>query len=190
MSSFKKIIKSDLYRHGQLIGLRGFLRGWFRPGFRYTFIFRLLTSQNNTFPFRFLLRLLRRRYRFKYGFEIDLNAKIGEGFYLSNHCGTIVIGPVQIGKYCNVAHLVTIGRAYRKGELGRPTIGDRVWVGTGSVLVGKITIGSNVIVAPNSFVNIDVPDNSIVMGNPAKIISKDNPTRYYINDILHEGNDG
>lgn len=120
----------------------------------------------------------------KYGFEIDLNAKIGEGFYLSDHCGPVIIGPVKIGKHCNIAHNVTIGRAYKNGVLGRPTIGDRVWIGTGAVLVGNIIIGSNVLIAPNSFVNVDVPDNSIAIGNPAKIVRKDNPTRYYINYIL------
>jgi serine O-acetyltransferase len=56
-------------------------------------------------------------------------------------------------------------------------------VGPGAVLVGKITVGSNVMIAPNSFVNFDVPDNSLVLGNPGKIIPKENPTRNYINDI-------
>ncbi len=90
-----------------------------------------------------------------------------------------------MGKNCNVNHSVTIGRAYKNGETGRPTIGDYVWIGTGSVLVGGITVGNNVLVAPNSFVNFDVPDNSLVIGNPGKIISKDNPTKYYINHVLN-----
>ena len=70
--------------------------------------------------------------------------------------------------------------------MGRPTIDDYVWIGTGSVLVGNIKIGKNVLIAANSFVNFDVPDNSIVIGNPGKIISKENPTRYYINNVLNK----
>lgn len=135
-------------------------------------------------PFRFLLKLIKRHYRFKYGFEIDLNARIGEGFYLSEHLGKVVIGPVKIGDHCNIAHGVTIGRAYKKGKIGRPTLGNRVWIGTGSVLVGGITVGSDVMIAPNTFLNIDVPDNSVVIGNPARIIPKSNPTRHYIDFIL------
>ena len=64
---------------------------------------------------------------------------------------------------------------------GRPTIGDNVWIGAGTIIVGKIHIGDDVLIAPNSFVNFDVADHSIVIGNPGKIIPKQNPTRDYIN---------
>ena len=53
--------------------------------------------------------------------------------------------------------------------------------GANAVIVGKINIGNNVLIAPNSYVNFDVPDNSIVIGNPGKIIHKDNATEGYIN---------
>ena len=58
-----------------------------------------------------------------------------------------------------------------------------VWMGTGSVIVGNITINDNVLIAPNSYVNFDVPSHSLVMGNPAKIIPRENPTESYINHI-------
>lgn len=186
MPSLIRTIKADLLRHGGLKGFKGFLRGWFQPGFRYMLIYRLISAQKKWSPFRFVLKLLRRRYRFKYGYEISLEAQIGEGFYLSDHCGPVIIGPITIGKYCNVAQSVTIGRSHTKGAVGRPTIGDRVWIGAGAVLTGKITIGSNVMIAPNTFLNVDVPDNSVVIGNPAKIISKENPTQHYIVYILPE----
>jgi serine O-acetyltransferase len=57
-----------------------------------------------------------------------------------------------------------------------------VWIGTGAVLVGNIQVGPNVMIAPNAFVNFDVPPHSIVIGNPGKIISKQNPTKNYINN--------
>lgn len=180
------IIKADLFRHAGLSGVMGFLRAWYKPGFRYTFLFRRITEMNRYSPLRLFYKFLRRRYRFKYGYEIDLAAQIGEGFYLSDHCGPVIIGPIKIGKHCNIAHSVTIGRTHKYGERGRPTIGDRVWIGSGCVLAGKITIGSNVMISPNSFVNFDVPDHSIVIGNPGKIISKENPTEYYITYILGE----
>jgi len=187
MSSLTRTISADLYRHEKYKGFSGLIKGWFKFGFRYTLVFRLIGSQKKSSPFRFFLKLLRRRLRIKYGFEIDLDAKIGEGFYLTDHIGYVIIGPVTIGKYCNVSHGVTIGRAYDKnGVAGRPVLGDRVWVGTGAVLVGKITIGNNVMIAPNTFLNIDVPDNSIAIGNPVKIISKENPTKLYINNVLED----
>ena len=175
-----------MYRHEGLTGLNGFIKGWYIPGFRYTYIFRKVSRHSRFSVPGIFYRLLKRRYRFRYGFEIANDAKIGEGFYLTGHCGPVIIGPITIGKNCNISHSVTIGRSYRGGILGRPTIGNRVWIGPGSVIVGKITIGSNVLIAPNSFVNFDVPDNSLVIGNPAKIISKDDPVKNYITDIIEE----
>jgi len=186
VKSLKEIINSDLYRHEGLSGFKGFLRGWYKPGFRYTWCWRVITGKKLPYPLYLILRIYKRLLRFRYGFEISNEARIDEGFYLTDHIGPVVIGPVEIGKYCNIAHNVTIGRAYKDGDTGRPTIGDRVWIGAGAVLVGKINIGSNVMIAPNAFLNTDVPDNSVVIGNPAQVISKDNPTKYYINYILNE----
>jgi serine O-acetyltransferase len=53
---------------------------------------------------------------------------------------------------------------------GVPTLLDNVHAGGGSFVVGGITLGNNVTVGANSFVNKDVPDNAIVAGSPAKII--------------------
>jgi serine O-acetyltransferase len=53
--------------------------------------------------------------------------------------------------------------------------------GTNAVVVGGITIGNNVLIVPNSYVNFDVPPHSVVIGNPAKIIPTSNATKDYIN---------
>jgi len=182
------IIQADLYRHGGLTGCRGFVKAWFYPGFRYTWLFRKSSQYQKKSFIGIFVRILLKRYRFKYGFEINPQAKIGEGFYLTSHCGPVIIGPVEIGRYCNVAHSVTIGRSRAGKRKGSPVIGEFVWVGTGSVIVGKVRIGSNVLIAPNSFVNFDVPDNSLVIGNPGKIIVKDNPTKDYIHYIFKNDN--
>lgn len=181
-----RTIKADLYRHKGYTGIKGFLKGWLFPGFRYTYVFRKSEKYKKNFVCKIFYKYLKRRYRIKYGFEISANAQIDEGLYLSSHPGHIIIGPITMGKNCNINHSVTIGRAYKDGKVGRPTIKDYVWIGTGSVLVGNITIGNNVLIAPNSFVNFDVPDNSLVIGNPGKIISKNNPTKNYINNVLNE----
>lgn len=48
-------------------------------------------------------------------------------------------------------------------------------------IIGGIKIGNNVLIAPGAFVNFDVPDNSIVLGNPGRIIPRlSSPTRKYI----------
>lgn len=114
--------------------------------------------------------------------QIPYNAKIGNGFYIG-HNGRIIINPgTIIGKNCNIATGVTIGQENRGKRKGTPTIGDNVWIGTNSVIVGNIKIGNDVLIAPLAYVNFDVPDHSIVIGNPGKIFHKENATAGYINN--------
>lgn len=176
-------IKRDLYRHGGLAGVKGFLRGWFIPGFRFMFLLRKAAAVERFSLRGVCYRWLLRHYSYKYGYQIAVGTQIGEGFYIG-HFGLLVISPAaKIGKFCNVAHGVTIGRANR-GELkGAPTLGDKVWVGANAVVVGNVKVGSNVLIAPGSFVNMDIPDNSLVLGNPARIIQKDDATEGYVENI-------
>ena len=117
---------------------------------------------------------------YKYGFQIG--GKIGKGFFIG-HFGTIVSNTETIiGENCNIAHLVTIGVTRRGPKAGAPIIGNEVWIGTGATLVGKILIGDNVLIAPGAYVNFDVPDNSIVIGNPGIIKPVKDATEGYINN--------
>ena len=49
--------------------------------------------------------------------------------------------------------------------------------------MGNVHIGNDVMIAPNAFVNIDVPDHSVVVGNPCMIHHKDNATKGYLGEI-------
>ncbi len=179
----KEIIKADLYRYG---GLTNISKGKKNPGFQFMFYLRKASKYKRFSALGIYYGLIVKRLSYKYGFQIPITTSIGEGFYIG-HFGTIVINKdSKIGKNCNIAHLTTIGQANRGAHMGCPNIGNNVWIGTGSVIAGKINIGNNVLIAPNSFVNIDVPSNSLVIGNPAKIIKKENATEGYINNILRE----
>ena len=64
---------------------------------------------------------------------------------------------------------------------GVPTIGNRCQIGANAIIVGGIQVGNDVLIAPGALVNFDVPDNSIVIGNPGQIITKEqSPTTKYI----------
>ena len=91
---------------------------------------------------------------------------------------------VSIGRNCNVYNGVTIGKEKRDLREGNPVIGDQVWIGANAVIVGKIKVGNDVMIAPGAFVNFDVPDHSIVLGNPARIIHKENTTEGYIKNLV------
>ena len=179
------LIKQDLYRVIPApYSFTNLLKGLRSKGFKYMFVIRLLKNSKNGIK-KFFLRIILRLLTYRYGFQIPFQTEIGGGFYIG-HFGTIVISiNATIGKNCNIAHNVTIGAARGK-RAGAPKIGNLVWMGTGSVITGNITIGDNVLIAPNAFVNADIPSNSIAMGNPAQIIKKDNPTEFYINNIITE----
>jgi serine O-acetyltransferase len=180
------LIEADLFRYGGLTGTKGFLKGLTIPGFRYIYFLRKVSASKRLSLRWIFFNFLKNRYSYKYGFQIPSSTEIGAGLYIG-HFGTIIInGKTKIGKNCNIAHSVTIGQANRGKLKGYPIIGDNVWVGTGSVIVGNIKIGSNVLITPNSFINIDVPDYSIVIGNPCKIIKKDNPCEGYIEYTLEK----
>lgn len=130
--------------------------------------------------------MLLNHYQYKYGFQILPNTKIGKGLYIG-HLGPVVInGQAELGENCTLGNVVTIGQTNRGERAGCPKIGDNVWIGTGAVVVGKIDIGDNVLIAPNAFVNFDVPSNSIVAGNPAVIKQHENATESYIKYAYHE----
>lgn len=115
-----------------------------------------------------------------YGFQIPIGTKIGRGFRIS-HFGDMGINhEAIIGKNFNISPGAHVSYADGKRR-GVPTIGDNVILNINSVIVGNVSIGNNVLIAPNTFVNFDVPDNSIVIGSPGKIIPRDSsPTRKYI----------
>jgi serine O-acetyltransferase len=175
----------DLYRYNNRRGLFQLLLYSVRSaGFRYTLYLRLYEKSR----IKVLYRLLLWRCGVRHGIQIGCNnAKIGKGFYLGHHgFGVIINNAAIIGENCNIAQGVTIGQISIGHKKGCPTIGNKVWIGANAVVVGKITIGDNVLIAPLSYVNFDIPDNSLVIGNPAKIISKQNATEGYINNILSE----
>lgn len=87
---------------------------------------------------------------------------------------------MTIGDNCNLHKGCTIGRENRGKREGSPTIGNCVSIGINSTVIGKISIGNDVMIAPNSFVNFDVPDHSVVIGNPGIIHHKENATEGYI----------
>lgn len=106
--------------------------------------------------------------------------------YIGHAYGITVNDKVVIGQNCNIHKGVTIGRENRGIREGVPTIGNRVWIGINATVVGKITIGDDVLIAPNTYLNCDVPSHSVVIGNPARIISRKKTTEAYINNIFGE----
>ena len=100
------------------------------------------------------------------------------------HAYNITVNPdTVIGDWCNLHKGVTIGQQNRGRLKGSPTIGNKVWIGVNATIVGNVIIGNDVLIAPNSYVNCDVPSHSVVLGNPCQIHHRDNATEGYIINI-------
>lgn len=110
--------------------------------------------------------------------------KIGEGFYIG-HWGQIFISSqAVIGDNCNISQGVTIGVSNRGDNIGAPVIGDRVYIGPGVKIFGKVTIGNDVAIGANAVVTKDIPDNSVAVGIPARVISTEGSHGYIQNIII------
>lgn len=169
-SKYREIFKKDSIRHGLS-----------PAGHRLRFLYALRAARFSTSTFT------RAYYSFKckiftalYGLEISSETEIGEGFRI-DHAYDITINPkAVIGRNCTLHRGVLIGCEARGKRKGCPVIGNKVWIGANAVIVGKVRIGDDVIIAANSFVNRDIPSHSIVVGNPCTIHHKENATEGYI----------
>ncbi len=122
------------------------------------------------------------------GVELPFSAKIGGGLYIGHPFAITVNPAVKMGRFCCIHKGATLGQENRGTRKGAPTIGNKVWIGINAIIVGNVTIGDDVLIAANSFVNCDVPSHSVVYGNPCIIKHRDNATEGYIakRDIFNE----
>ena len=173
MSKFSGYYNADLGRYSR------------KPGF-YLRVFHYLYRQVSFTSFRPLQLLYKVMYRLwanRRGLEISGLNPIGRGLYLG-HAYNITINPnAKIGRNCNIHKGVVIGQTNRGKNAGTPTIGNQVWIGINAAIVGNITIGDDVLIAPNSYVNVDVPSHSVVFGNPCIIKHRDWATEGYICNV-------
>lgn len=148
---------------------------------RFQVYFRKTQEANNKLS-KLINKILFTYYRRKNHIEMSPDLDIGEGFYVGHPYCITFNSDVKIGNNVNIHKGVTIGQENRGERKGTPVIGDEVWIGINSTIVGAIHIGNDVWIAPNTFVNRDIPDHSIVFGNPCIIKHRDNATEGYINN--------
>lgn len=100
-------------------------------------------------------------------FSISATTKIGKSVWIAHPYATI-LNAETIGDNFSCIHCTTLGATNK----GRPTIGDNVSLGANVTIIGNVHIGNNVTIGAGSVVVKDIPDNSIAVGNPAKVIKR------------------
>lgn len=124
-------------------------------------------------------------YAKKYGLEISPQACISGGLYLGHPYNITVGSNCILGTNINLHKGCTIGSTSGP-RWGSPVLGNNVWIGINATVIGKIKIGDDVLIAPNAYVNFDVPSHSVVIGNPGIIHHKKNATNYYIENVVKD----
>ena len=175
MPTFREIYEADMARYGEA-GANAYIRRLLRY---------LRKTQTAADPLtRNIYRVLYKRQCEKHGIEIPWTTSIGKGLYLG-HAYNITVNPAaQIGSNCNLHKGVVIGQTNRGSKKGAPVIGNRVWIGVNAAVVGAVTIGDDVLIAPNAYVNCDIPPHSVVYGNPCVVKAETNATLSYIENTI------
>jgi serine O-acetyltransferase len=97
--------------------------------------------------------------------------------------GIFIAGGAQLGRNCVIFQHVIIGSNPMpfSSTLGSPTIGDNCYIGAGATITGNVTIGDNCRIGANCTVFSDIPDNSIVVTDKPRVITKDSRliNKYY-----------
>ncbi|GFE85452.1 serine O-acetyltransferase [Steroidobacter agaridevorans] len=156
----RKAIRAVLREYG-LQALMGYRLGRF-----------LLRSRRKPYlwpvlPFRWLFYFLLTGFvRVSYDIRLHLNADIGPGLYIG-HFGGILLDRCKLGKHCTVSQSTRIHAG--DGDVG-PVLGDRVWVGAHAQIIGPHTIGTGSTVSAAATVLRDIPEKTLCMGNPARVV--------------------
>lgn len=111
--------------------------------------------------------------RKQYGCLIWPSVKIGKNFYIAHSVGIIIGKTSVVGDNCRIypgCKLIASSSSKKEEELKKnkerrhPHIGNNVFLGAGSILIGNISIGNNVVIGAGAIVTKDVPDDTTVIG--------------------------
>ncbi|MEE4303030.1 serine O-acetyltransferase [Wenzhouxiangella sediminis] len=119
-------------------------------------------------PLKIVYRVLNFFVEILFGISLSTNSRIGRGFYIGHFGGIVVHG--NLGEGCSIGQGVTVGSRGAGRSDGYPEIGDRVYLGAGAMVIGRVHVGDDVVVGANTVVVSDIPAGCRVVSAPARIL--------------------
>lgn len=101
--------------------------------------------------------------------DIELRAKLGQRLMLPHPNGVVIHEDAVVGDDCMIMQQVTIGMI---GDGEVPTLGNRIYVGAGAKIIGKLNVGDGARIGANAVVTQDVPPGCTAVGVPARLIHR------------------
>jgi serine O-acetyltransferase len=123
-------------------------------------------------PLSFLYKLAKIGSQILTGIDLPCETSVGHRLKFEHFGGIIISGDTVIGDDVVVRNGVTIGLK-RTNEQGAPVIGNRVDIGAGAKILGRICIGDDAVIGANAVVLCDVPAGALAVGIPARIIRRE-----------------
>ena len=158
-------IRADLRSHDGRWGAQGFWALWVYRFGRWRIGLRPRIVRQLLYP---LYLFLHKAVQVTAGIELPCEVRIGRNFVIDHFGGIVISGYASFGDNCRIRNGCVVGLA-RIDDPCAPTIGHNVDIGAGAKLLGRITIGDNVVIGANAVVVCDVPSDSIAVGVPARI---------------------
>tara|TARA_B110000444_G_C18710910_1_gene533643 strand:+ start:268 stop:843 length:576 start_codon:yes stop_codon:yes gene_type:complete len=131
--------------------------------------------------FDLIARIVSQMVRFFTGIEIHPGAKIGKNLFIDHGMGVVIGETSEIGDNVTIYHAVTLGGIApsinsedQRNEKRHPTIGNDVVIGSGAQIIGPVKVGNGSRIAANAVVVKEVPENSTMVGIPAKAVKVGN----------------
>jgi serine O-acetyltransferase len=122
-------------------------------------------------PWTIVYIILHKLIEISCGITIGSTAVIGRRLSIEHHGGIVIHGATIIGDDCLIRHGVTLGNTGYDDPFGAPKVGDRVQMGAGAKILGRVNVGDDAIIGANAVVTHDVPEHAVVGGVPARMLS-------------------
>jgi len=160
-----------------LADLRAYDGKWGAQGFWVMVVYRFGRWRYGVRPallrkfFSLVYHVLYKLVQILTGIELPCEVPVGRNFVIDHFGGIVISGYAKFGDNCRIRDGVVVGLR-RVEDKCAPIVGNNVDIGSGAKLLGQIKIGDNVLIGANAVVLCDVPDNSIAVGVPAVVKSR------------------